>query len=87
MIGGELAAFDLRTGQRQWVGRQQYRGDQPPWPAVPMRPVVAGGRVFIPLHVPADPGPPESWEWAGLREAVREGTPLGTEAKGLPYIE
>ena len=42
----DLVAFDVNTGQRLWLQRQQLQQQQSPWPAVRMNPVVVGERVF-----------------------------------------
>lgn len=38
-------AFDLETGRQDWV--QRGPAVDPQWPLIPMRPLVAGGRVFV----------------------------------------
>ncbi|NQU21619.1 MAG: PQQ-binding-like beta-propeller repeat protein [Candidatus Nealsonbacteria bacterium] len=49
MIVGDpvaLTAFDLQTGEQTWSLSRKLRESTARWPAVPMRPIVAGGQVF-----------------------------------------
>ena len=41
-----LSAFDLQSGERTWSLSRKLKESAASWPAVPMRPVVAGGQVF-----------------------------------------
>jgi outer membrane protein assembly factor BamB len=49
----DLFAFDLETGRQDWVQRGPSLKSQ--WPLLPMRPVVAQGRVFVRRLAEANP--------------------------------